>query len=272
MPRHARAALSTVALGLAATALQASAQTVLSDGIAHPRRVRSFIGIYQEEEAPVSTQLVRMSLGDGLFLTSGRAGGVQYHVELAASVQAEFDLAVSSFDFLVADFIVGLPVRLARGRWTGRIALYHQSSHLGDDVLGRSDVTLGVDGAVDFEALEGYLGYGFGFVRPYLGAEYRFRRTPDGQDPSVFHGGVDIRSPSPGDYGLFAGIHGWTAERGVDGYGGSARVGLELRRDGPRGRPRPVRFLLEGMWGSPDAGRFYPLRRATFGFAVEVGR
>ena len=217
----------------------------------------------------MSTQLVRMGLGDGLFLASGRVGGVQYHLELAAGVQAEFDLAVSSFDFLVADFIVGVPLRLSHGPWTGRLAVYHQSSHLGDDILTRDDVDLGVDGAVDFEAVEGYLGYRIGPLRPYLGAEYRFRRTPEDQDPSVLHAGVDIRSRGKGTLGLIGGAHGWAADQGVDAYGGSVRLGLELRRGGGA---KPVRFLLEGMVGSPDAGRFYSLRRGTYGFAIEVGR
>lgn len=272
MPTHARTVLSILGLAFVALVPQAQAQTGLSDGMAHPRRVRSFIGVYQEEQAPVSTQLVRMGLGDGLFLTAGRAGGVRYHIELAAAVQAEFDLAVSSFDFLVADFIVGIPIRLARGRWSGRVAIYHQSSHLGDDILSRDDVTPGVDGAVDFEAVEGFLGYRFGLLRPYLGAEFRFRRTPDGQDPSVLHAGVDIKSRGEGRYGLFAGVHAWTADQGIDPWGGSVRLGLELRRSGRGAGRRPVRLLLEGMAGSPDAGRFYRLRRGTFGFAVEVGR
>ena len=248
------------------------AQATLSDGIGHPRRVRSFIGVYQEQEAPVSTQLVRMGLGDGLFLTAGQAGGVRYHVELAAAVQAEFDLAVSSFDFLVADFIVGVPVRWSKGRLGGRVAIYHQSSHLGDDILRRDDVNVGVDGAVDFEAVEAYVGYHVGGLRPYVGAEYRFRRTPDAQDPSVFHVGIDWAGPKRGTLGFVAGLHGWAADQGIDSYGGSVRAGLEVRR-GRRGREgRPVRLLLEGMAGSPDAGRFYPLRRGTFGFAIEVGR
>ncbi|NNM35194.1 MAG: DUF1207 domain-containing protein, partial [Gemmatimonadetes bacterium] len=170
MPTHARAVLPILGLAFVTLVPQAQAQTGLSDGIAHARRVRSFIGVYQEEQAPVSTQLVRMGLGDGLFLTAGRTGGVRYHIELAAAVQAEFDLAVSSFDFLVADFIVGIPIRLARGRWSGRVAIYHQSSHLGDDILSRDDVTPGVDGAVDFEAVEAFFGYRFGLLRPYLGA------------------------------------------------------------------------------------------------------
>lgn len=273
LPLPPRSALLLV-LGLVfvSTPESAGAQTRLSDGIGHPRRVRSFIGVYQEQEAPVSTQLVRMGLGDGLFLASGRAGGVRYHIELAAAVQAEFDLAVSSFDFLVADFIVGVPVRWSRGRLGGRVALYHQSSHLGDDILDREDVTPGVDGAVDFEALEAFVGYRMGLLRPYVGAEYRFRRTPDAQDPSVFHAGIDVQGPGKGTYGLFAGVHGWAADQGLDSYGGSARAGLEVRR-GRRGREgRPVRLLLEAMVGSPDAGRFYSVRRAMFGFAVEVGR
>ena len=264
--------LVLLSLTFLAVAPGAGAQVVMSDELAHPRRVRSFIGVYQEQDAPLATELVRMGLGDGLYLASGKVGSVRYHLELAAAVQAEFDLAVSSFDFLVADFIVGVPLRFRRGRVSGRFGVYHQSSHLGDDILARDDAALGADGGVDFEALEFFLGFQVGPLRPYGGAEYRFRRTPGAQDPSVFHAGVDLRSRGSGRYSLLAGVHGWTADEGTDAYGGSLRLGVELHRSRGGREGRPVRLLLEGSAGSPDAGRFYQLRRSHFGFAVEVGR
>ncbi|MDH3223131.1 MAG: DUF1207 domain-containing protein [Gemmatimonadota bacterium] len=266
-----RAALLFMGLLLLVAPAEALGQRSSGDGIAYPRRVRTFIGVYQEQKAPFSSQLVRMGLGDGLFLVGGRLGGLSYELELAAGVRGEFDVAVSSFDFLVADFIVGLPLRFRAGDLNGRVRLYHQSSHLGDDILLRDDARLGVDGAVDFEAIEAYLGYELGWMRPYAGAEYRFRRTPSEQDPSVLHAGMDVRF-GLGRVSLIGGAHGWVVDNGLDPGGVAVRMGVEVHRSRLGWRGRPVRFLLEGSWGTPDAGRFQTLRRGQVGFAIEVGR
>ena len=251
-------------------------QVLVEEGMAHPRRVRSFISAVHESRIPTSTQLVRMGLGDALFLAAGQtSGGTGWEVELVAGVMGEFDLGVSSFDFIAADFLVGVPVRMKRGGFTGTFRLYHQSSHLGDDVLARDDVTLDSLNAYDFEAVEVYLGQDLGPVQAYGGFEYRFRRTPDTQDPSVFHAGVvaGLDLDARGRRTLVAGIHGWLADNGEHEGGMSVRGGVELAR-GSRGqaRGRPVRILLEGLWGQPDAGRFFRLRRSSIGVSVEVAR
>jgi hypothetical protein len=151
------------------------------------------------------------------------------------------------------------------------LRVYHQSSHLGDEFLAREDVVLDSLNAFDFEAVDVFVGRADGRLRPYAGFEYRFRRTPDDQDPSIVHLGASYRGR--GRIRVVGGVHGWWAENGDDELGAQARFGIEIRRlgTGP-GEARPVRILLEGTWGQPDAGRFFLSNRQTLGITVEVAR
>lgn len=270
MARHG-AVILLVLVG-AFVPLPAAAQSTGTEGLAHPRRVRSFIGAFDEGRTPIETQLVQMGLRGSLFLTGGRTrGGTQYRVELDAGVAAEFDMAVSSFDFIAADFLVGVPLALWRGPLEMGLRVYHQSSHLGDDFLTRRDVGLDSLNAYDFEAVDVFVGRARGRLQPYAGFEYRFRRTPDWQDPSIVHLGAAFHGR--GRTRLVGGIHGWWAENGDDELGVQARLGVEIRRRGTgQGESRPVRILLEGSWGPPDAGRFFRSSRRTLGVTVEVAR
>lgn len=261
-------------LSLSVAPLEAQNQS--ESHFAHPRRIRSFFGVFQEREIPVETQLVKMGLGDQVRIFRGRTeGGTTFEVALRAGVFAEFDLAVSSFDFFVADFLVGFPVTVRHGKFSGRFRLYHQSSHLGDDILGRDDIVLEELGGFDFEALEVFTGFDAGPVYPYAGAEYRFRRTPGFQDASVFHLGVSARPPMGRASLVFVGgAHATFSGNGSGTPGLSARAGVEWRRARARGAEpaRSIRLLLEGRRGAAGAGRFFQLERSTFGVVVEIGR
>ena len=224
---------------------------------------------------PVRTQLVKMGLGDGIRIVDGIASdGTEFEIELTAGVFAEFDVAVSSFDFFAADFLVGLPVHIRRGALSGRVRLYHQSSHLGDDILGRDDIVLEEQGGYDFEAVEVSAGWLYSGFYPYLGAEYRFRRTPEPQDASVFHLGVVATRPSSisRTVGLIGGVHATFSENGAGTTGFSGRAGLEWLRKGRDGVNRPLRILVEGRHGNAGAGRFFRLERTSFGVVLEIGR
>ena len=236
--------------------------------MAHPRRVRSFIGVHQEWDFPTETQVVRMGLGDRLVVARGETNtGLAFSAELSAAVFAEFDLAVSSFDFFAADFFVGLPFTVSKGPWWGRARVFHQSSHLGDDILSRDDIVLEDFGAFDYEALDVFVGYRFGPLQPYAGGEYRFRRTPRTLDNSVLHAGAGWRIEPSSGYAVLAGGHAEWSDDGPSDVGILVTGGIELRRGESY---RPIRILLEGRWGSAGAGRFFRYDRRSFGVSVEV--
>jgi len=59
-------------------------------------------------------------------------------------VFAQFNLNAASADLLNADYLVGPMVTYRKGRWSGRLRFYHQSSHLGDEFLLNYGIAQGV--------------------------------------------------------------------------------------------------------------------------------
>jgi len=55
-------------------------------------------------------------------------------VSLFGAVFAQFNLDTPSFD-LLTPIISSAGADSTRGRWSGRVRFYHQSSHLGDEFL-----------------------------------------------------------------------------------------------------------------------------------------
>ncbi len=221
-----------------------------------------------------------MGLGDEFFFAQWTEGSTWLHLALTAGVMGEFDMAVSSFDFLAADFIVGVPLSVRRGDFIGRLRLYHQSSHLGDDLIGREDAVFPDLRAFDFEAVEGFASWRLGPVWPYGGAEVRFRRTPGRQDATVFHLGVQtgdaLRGPGAMGDGRLRWIGGAHLAFADHGEGGApsltVRGGLEVLRGPPGGARRGVRIQLELFDGPAPAGRFFGQERRSIGLSVGLGR
>ncbi|MFL5444840.1 MAG: DUF1207 domain-containing protein [Myxococcales bacterium] len=58
-----------------------------------------------------------------------------FQVNLFGAVFAQFNLHTHSRDLLNADYLVGPTLTFRQGRWSGRLRVYHQSSHLGDEFL-----------------------------------------------------------------------------------------------------------------------------------------
>lgn len=239
--------------------------------LAHPRAVQSFIGGYHNTGAPVESRLVAMGLGDGIYFASGDWGRWRYRLGLSAAVRGLFDAGVSSFDFLAADFIVGVPFYLQHGKWMARLRLYHQSSHAGDDLLGREDGRVSAE-AYDFESAEIFVGRELGHVYGYAGLESRWRRTPGGQPSVLPHTGIEYR-PTRRAEGLSPAVGAhltWTGD-GRDPTL-NLRGGVLWTRTQTAGPARrPTGLFIELRTGPAVAGRFLGRKRTSLGVAVQVG-
>ena len=170
--------------------------------IADPKASRTFASVLRHESGDNLTDaeldIASVGIGDAFGLgrwNGGRAGdGVQ--LSLTAGVFAQFDLATSSYDFLNADYVVGLPLTIRRGGFSTRIRIYHQSSHLGDEYLLREPPDRQDRENLSFEAVEWLLSADGGPIRLYGGGEMLFRREPEDLGRFVAHGGLELR-PAP---------------------------------------------------------------------------
>jgi hypothetical protein len=253
--------------------------------IADPKASRTFASLLRHESGDDLTDdeldIASVGIGDVFPLgrwNGGRAGdGVQLSV--AAGVFAQFDLGTSSYDFLNADYVVGLPLTMRKGWFSTRVRIYHQSSHLGDEYLLREPPDRQDRENLSFEALEWLLSADGGPFRLYGGGEMLFRREPEDLGRYVAHGGVELR-PSPrilplgslGGFRFVAAADVKSSEEQDWDPAISARAGLEYdRAPGTDATARRWGVFGEFYTGPSPYGQFFRERVRLIGVGIHFG-
>ena len=232
--------------------------------LADPKAPQTLGSVLWARSSRRSTVVGVVAVGEDIGLVrwpSGTAGGGGVQVGIAGAVFSQFDLRRASLPLLNADYTVGLPLTVRRGAWSARARVYHQSSHLGDELLlaehlQRLDST--------FEALELLAAAQRAGARVYAGFEWIFHATPRSLPDLVWHAGLDYRHPrmfhviSGGDAQLVAGFdikRSWSSARGADV---SLRAGVELGPPaGEDGRRRRFAVLAQYYEGNSPLGQFF---------------
>lgn len=199
-------------------------------------------------------------------------GGLTVGVE--TGVFARFRTEPPTKDLLGTDWIIGMPVHLAHGGFSGRFRFFHRSSHLGDETIDRS-------GARRFtfshEAVDLLLAYRpHPYLRVYGGGEVVVSSfvgffTPDESarpdDDGGVQGGFDFDwSPFLGGrLGLVGGLDltahsrtDWDARASVAG-------GPQLRMGG-----RDVKLLFRYDDGPSSLGQFFRSTEQFWGLELAV--
>ncbi len=234
--------------------------------LADPKAIRSFLS-YQRTigEGDSLSTIGSVGIGDlfGLARWGGGTRGNGVQLSLEGAVFAQFDLESESFDLLNADYLVGLPLTMRRDAFAMRLRVYHQSSHLGDEFLLRSDHPERVN--LSFEAAEALVSVD-GPLRLYAGGEYLFNRAPDALQKFVAHAGAELRRATPlvqlgetiGGVRPVVALDVKAAQEQDWEPAVSARVGLEFERT--RGANPPSRrwsLMAESYTGPSPYGQFF---------------
>ncbi|MGQ0765855.1 MAG: DUF1207 domain-containing protein [Gemmatimonadota bacterium] len=234
--------------------------------IADPKGLRSFVSYLRETSRGDSlTRLGSVGIGDmfGIARWGGDRNGNGVQLSISGSVFAQFDLDTESFDLINADYVIGVPLTFRRGRFSGRLRLYHQSSHLGDEYVLREDDPERVN--LSFEATEVILSLDVGSLRIFGGGEYLFNREPKSLERHVAHGGAELRPGPPlvrlpllGSVRFLAGADLKASEEQEWEPSISVRAGLEFDR--ARSSDPPARrwsLLIESYSGPSPYGQFF---------------
>ncbi len=122
----------------------------------------------------------------------GRWG--QWETGLQAGVFSIFDLDSQSFDLMNADFFVGGFAGYRMGNFSALARLFHQSSHLGDELLLRRTRPNRIN--LSFEGMDAKLSYDLPLgVRAYGGGGYLVDVDPSNLGRGSAQAGVEWRSP-----------------------------------------------------------------------------
>jgi hypothetical protein len=105
--------------------------------VADPLEPRNFLSVLSVDSETVQTTLGSVGVGAnfGFYRWAGQQPGDGWQVGLFAAVNSQFDLEGTSYPLVNTDFRFGVPVSFRNGAWSGRARLYHQSSHLGDELI-----------------------------------------------------------------------------------------------------------------------------------------
>jgi hypothetical protein len=201
-----------------------------------------------------------------------------FQVSVFGAVFAQFNLDANSADLLNTDYFVGPEASVRHGIWSGRLRLYHQSSHLGDEFLlnyaidhgvRRQDMSLEIfDGLASMEDTWWRL-YGGGGLVIFSG------KDPDlAAKPGFFQWGLELRGPEwrpwtwlrstslrPVFGANFMSVqaNGWNVNSSLNG-------GFEW--GSPNGGHR-VRVLLEFQRGAVLFAQFFLAKTQNFGAVLQ---
>jgi hypothetical protein len=244
--------------------------------VADPKAIRTFVS-YLRGKFPTSGGTVNVGsvgVGDGLaFLRfTGPRADQALQLGAEAAVFSQLEVTPTSADLLNVDYLVGFPLTVRLGGFSVRAREYHQSSHVGDQLLTRPGTTVRRR-TLSFESFELLLAQDLAFGRVYLGGEGLFDRTPSTLAPALAHFGAEARREVAGGFRLVAAVDARSSRQNGGRPAWSVRAGVELAgARSARQRLRVLSFLLEYYDGPSPYGEFFlqPTRFAGFGFHFEI--
>jgi hypothetical protein len=177
-----------------------------------------------------------------------------------------FDLDSSSFDLINSDFVGGVTASYARGPFSTMLRFFHQSSHLGDEYLLRTQINR-VN--LSFEALDLLVSYErWQWLRLYGGGGVLVHREP-ALDRGMLEAGIELHSPKAFVAGFLRPVAAadfqfrqesdWKEDVSV-------RTGVQIEH--PFLHRMRVQLLAEFYSGRSPNGQFYDRRITTIGIGL----
>ncbi len=242
--------------------------------MADPREPRTHATYLRLNLPGDSIKIASVGFGDSFGLVRRPGWGEEgaWQLSISGAVLAQFNLDSSSSDLINADYIIGFPLSYRNDRWSARVRLYHQSSHLGDEFLlipqrpelKATRINLSFE---TIELLGAWEGRGFQFT---AGPSYILRTDSDLQRSSV-RAGIDYQSREPvfkPTIRLFASVlgHAWEETAWSPDY--NIKAGVNLRS--PYAEKRAIQVFGEYFHGNLPFGQFYKLRAEYYGAGINV--
>jgi hypothetical protein len=239
--------------------------------VADPKQPQFFVSVSRFRSLGQRFTKASVGFGEtfGLYrdFSSSERKGLQLSVE--GALFAQFNLNTASYDLINADYTIGIPVTYRHGDNSIRFRVYHQSSHLGDELLLSANPPERIN--LSFEAIEliysrEWLGW-----RVYGGGEFLIHKEPRDLKPMSAHWGIEYRGSKPLLWNgrLLGGVdmksleeHDWYVDTSV-------KAGLEFGQPDPG--QRRLRLMAEWYKGFDPRGQFYVNKVDSYGIGVSLG-
>ncbi len=239
--------------------------------LADPKQPQFFVSFNNFEVGDEHYIRAAVGFGEtfGLYRWFGDTEGNGLQLSLEGGLFAQFDLESDSADLLNADYTIGFPLTYKNGDNSVRFRVYHQSSHLGDELLLGSNPPDRVN--LSFEALELIYSREWREWRVYGGGEYLIHKEPEDLLPLSAHWGIEYRGS---DVLLWngrpiAGVDMKSLEEHEWDVDTSVKIGLEFGHPNPG--QRRLRIMAEWYKGYDPHGQFYSNEVQYYGLGVSLG-
>lgn len=204
----------------------------------------------------------------GIYRHLDGADGSAWQMNFGGGIHAQFNLDMPSRALVNADYTIGFPVSYRKGPDSLRIALYHQSSHLGDEYLLQTKTNRL---EFSYEALNVIWSREWREWRVYGGGEYLIHKVPNELRPWAGQCGVEYYGSGPvlGRGRLIGGFDLKIIQEHKWAVNGSLKAGLQFDSSEPNGRY--IRLFAEGYKGYSPHGQFYVNRISYGGLGIALG-
>jgi hypothetical protein len=239
--------------------------------IADPKQPQFFAGFYRFESVGLRYTMASVGFGEtfGLYRFYGSREGDGLQLSLAAALFAKFNMSTPSLDLINADYTIGIATTYRRGHNSFRLRLYHESSHLGDELLQSVNPPERVN--LSYEAIELIYSREWHGLRVYGGGEYLVHKEPDDLKPIIAHWGVEFRGDQPVVWNgrPIVGVGMKSSEENNWPIDTNIKAGLEFGHPNPG--QRRLRLLAEWYKGYDPHGQFYKNKIEYYGLGVSLG-
>jgi hypothetical protein len=239
--------------------------------IADPKQSRFFVSLDNFRALGEDYTLAAVGFGEtfGLYRFFGSREGDGLQLSIVGALFAQFNMDNESSDLINADYTIGIPATYRYGDNSLRLRLYHQSSHLGDELLLGENPPDRIN--LSYEATELLYSYEWRDFRVYGGGEYLIHKEPSDLKPLSAHWGIEYRGSTPLIWNgrPIAGVdmknleeHEWTNDCSV-------KAGLEFGNPNPG--QRRLRLMAEWYKGFDPHGQFYNNKVEYYGLGLSLG-
>ena len=239
--------------------------------IADPKQPQFFVSLRSFSSLDVRYTMASVGFGEtfGLYRFFGNREGDGLQLSLDGALFAQFNLESASSDLVNADYTIGLPVTYRYGDNSLRFRLYHQSSHLGDELLLSANHPERVN--LSYESTELIYSREWREWRVYGGGEYLIHKEPSDLKPTIAHWGLEYYGIKPLLWNgrLVAGVDMKSMEENDWAVDTSIKAGLEFGHPNPG--QRRLRLMAEWYSGYDPHGQFYNNKVDYIGLGVSLG-
>jgi len=239
--------------------------------LADPKQPQFFVSLNGFKSPDVRYTMASVGFGEtfGMYRFFGSREGNGLQLSVQGGLFAQFNLDSSSSDLINADYTIGIPVTYRYDDNSLRFRLYHQSSHLGDELLLSTNHPERVN--LSYEAVELIYSREWRGWRGYGGGEYLIHKDPDDLEPLSVHWGIEYRGDKPLLWNgrPIGGVDMKSLEENDWAMDTSIKAGLEFGHPNPG--QRRLRLMAQWYKGFDPYGQFYNNKVEYYGLGVSLG-